>query len=358
MSRYSPSEPALLRAGPERTTSRTSNSYAFIHYLRVIAALAVVVTHVSVRYLGNAAPQSSGWWLSTCCDALSRFAAPLFVIISGALLLNPDKNESLGDFYRKRASRVVVPTLVWSAIYLVITGLTDGTRGFEMKHLLWKACTGKPYYHLWFMFVIAGLYVFTPFMRTITRHVTSRQLWLLTILTCVAASVEMLLHTRLESGETTFVRLFVPFVGVYLLGRALTQSPVRVSPAKLVGVVLLTDIVLLVLISGATVAMGKRPAFLTHNLFPLVYAKAAVLFLLCSGVSFPSHCRVSKVCGALAVHSFGIYLMHPAVLLLVPNRVFLGNAWVGIPLITIFAFAVSFLLSTGLKSIPYARELV
>ena len=43
------------------------------------------------------------WWTSNIYDSISRSAVPLFVMLSGALLLQPTKvNEPLGVFFKKR----------------------------------------------------------------------------------------------------------------------------------------------------------------------------------------------------------------------------------------------------------------
>ena len=60
----------------------------WISNLRVIATLCVILLHVasSVLYKYNQAPNSH-WWIGNVYDSLVRFSVPMFLMITGALLL-------------------------------------------------------------------------------------------------------------------------------------------------------------------------------------------------------------------------------------------------------------------------------
>lgn len=94
----------------------------WVSLARVIAAFAVVILHVSAcvfppdLQLGTA-----NWWWANGYDAATRWAVPVFVMISGGLLLVPGKKESLALFYKKRLSRILVPLIFWSILYLSLT---------------------------------------------------------------------------------------------------------------------------------------------------------------------------------------------------------------------------------------------
>ena len=59
------------------------------------------------------------WWTVTVYDTISQPGVPLFVMISGALLLRPSKSESMKVFFKKRLNRMVLPFLFWSTIYFM-----------------------------------------------------------------------------------------------------------------------------------------------------------------------------------------------------------------------------------------------
>src|SRR5947209_18818104 len=80
----------------------------YLDVLRAAAIFLVLLTHTAAPVL-KASPLGSVNWLAACIyNAASRCCVPLFVMISGALLLEPGKTESLGAFFRKRVLKVVI----------------------------------------------------------------------------------------------------------------------------------------------------------------------------------------------------------------------------------------------------------
>lgn len=96
---------------------------------RVIAILAVVLLHVSSRVVMWSELGSNDWWYANLYDSLVRWCVPVFVMISGALLLSPEKAEPLGLFYKKRASRILFPLVFWSLFYMLWDFLRNLLKG-------------------------------------------------------------------------------------------------------------------------------------------------------------------------------------------------------------------------------------
>ena len=67
--------------------SRSSRRIYYLDVLRVVACMAVVMIHASAPYLGKDIG-SFNFWVGNVLDSLSRVAVPLFVMISGALMLD------------------------------------------------------------------------------------------------------------------------------------------------------------------------------------------------------------------------------------------------------------------------------
>lgn len=92
---------------------------------------------------------------------------PLFVMLSGALLLG--KDEPMKVFFKKRLSRVLIPFLVWSVIVGAILYLQGGGRsivGYTLYELKSVATTGVHGIY-WYVYMIIGLYCLTPVLRHI-----------------------------------------------------------------------------------------------------------------------------------------------------------------------------------------------
>ena len=76
----------------------------WIDYLRIISAIGVIVVHVTGEFYDKFGEiEQPVWWMANVLNASSRFPIALFIMISGAVLLG--KNDSIGEFYKKRAVR-------------------------------------------------------------------------------------------------------------------------------------------------------------------------------------------------------------------------------------------------------------
>ena len=117
---------------------------------RVAAIVAVVLLHVSASVVTQAPLGSTVWWVGNGYDALVRWCVPVFVMVSGALLLDARKTESLATFYRKRAARIALPLLFWSVVYVLwnYRHAWDQLRPADVLH---SVARGWPHYHLWFL---------------------------------------------------------------------------------------------------------------------------------------------------------------------------------------------------------------
>ena len=162
MKASSVSEPAVSG----HPTGRRSMAWA--DRLRNLATLLVIGIHVS----GSVAQESTGfdtfsWWSGNLWDSLARPAVPLFVMLSGYLLLS--KDYELGDFLKKRFSRVVIPALFWMIIYSFYNYFSKGSPATVAEAI--RGIVERPvHYHLWFIYLIIGLYMVYPILRPWVRN--------------------------------------------------------------------------------------------------------------------------------------------------------------------------------------------
>lgn len=104
-----------------------------IHYLnslRLLATLSVIFLHTSAglldtRNIGNIDNQ---FWLS-CYKYCMQFGVPIFVMISGALFLNPTKEVGFGLFLRKYVKRIALALLVFGLPMCIVETYFSNTGG-------------------------------------------------------------------------------------------------------------------------------------------------------------------------------------------------------------------------------------
>ena len=131
-------------------------------WLRIISAVAVIIIHISGSELFNYKIGTDAWNMHNLLDSLCRFAVPVFIMISGALFLPPEKNINLRKLFSKNLVRIITAFLFWSVVYACVK--YDG----DMKAFLKSVILG--HHHMYFLYVIAGLYISVPILRKICEE--------------------------------------------------------------------------------------------------------------------------------------------------------------------------------------------
>jgi surface polysaccharide O-acyltransferase-like enzyme len=189
----------------------------WVSWAKVVAIVGIVGIHVCGHLvLEWGRVDATVWHFGNLMDSLGRFGVPLFVMVSGAMLL-PVRSDSLRTFYGRRATRIAVPLVVWTFFYLWFDAWTVGrevTAYTFVQGFLW----GRPYYHLYFLYVVAGLYLVTPFLRVFVAGASRRLVLVASVVCLVLAYADKLQHTFMGGGGFNAFSYFVPWIGYYLLG--------------------------------------------------------------------------------------------------------------------------------------------
>lgn len=173
----------------ERVDMKTMNNVriVFLDWMRVAACFMVMAIHAAEPfYLGGVEPNithiASSWdmlWI-TVTECICRCCVPLFAMASAYLLF--PLNKPAGEFFRRRLVRVVVPFVAWAALYVVFFG--DGGSSWGKLFFNFPDEGG----HLWFVPMLAGLYILMPLLSPWAEKVSARELkgwifiWLATTL--------------------------------------------------------------------------------------------------------------------------------------------------------------------------------
>ena len=200
----------------------------YLDKLRVLATVLVIAVH-TVSLGSTLVPERSAVWygfeisnyLFLCCNLL-------FIMISGALLL-PVKDESAGQFYRKRFLKVLVPMVIYYILYVCakegFVWLLPDHWGAMLKRILLGAPEEAP--HFWLIYVIIWLYVLTPFFRYVVQHIPDSVLSGLVVVILIFQILgtywDTLYYNSIASGNTRFFcRCF--YIGILSDKRAGAQK--------------------------------------------------------------------------------------------------------------------------------------
>lgn len=337
-----------------------------ISFMRVLSAFAVVMIHTSAEVIINTAPFTINWWAATFLSSTSRFAVPVFVMISGALLLKPSGNDDTICFYKKRFLRIIIPFAVWIAIYLVWVFCFSPVKEITFRHISWCLVTGNVYYHLWFLFLLPGLYVFTPFLRSYIKNSSSLERDRLIVAIFVFACAHSMVSNFFFENERSFLSMFVPYIGYYLCGYQMSVKDsfylsVKHSVLAVIAIIVLMALGTGILVRGIDIERGQWlfdgvslfTIPLSLLVFRLLYRKETM--------KFQDH-RLSILIEKLAAASLGIYLIHPLLMSILDKtigRSFVTNySLITIPVSTVFIFVMSFVSVHIALKVPLLRRTV
>ena len=187
--------------------------------LRIAAMAAVVVIHavapvVEARTIELGSPT---WWAANVLDASTRWCVPVFIMVSGALLLDPAKRMTVRSFYLRRVHRVGVPLVAWIGCYLGFREFYNSD-GLTAGQATAAIASGSVFLHLYFLFILLGLYVVTPYLRVLTLHAPRRMLWGFTAMMLGLGVTDQAIGTLVGQGEPNAVTRFLPYVGYFVTG--------------------------------------------------------------------------------------------------------------------------------------------
>jgi len=340
--------PAARPPGADRSRARDPRLDA----LRVAAALAVVCVHTAAPVVvTHPDPQSWGWWLGNLADSLSRWCVPVFVMVSGALLLPKASEVEPLRFYGERARRLLPPLLFWTVFYLAFS-LRD--RPLSAAQVARELVSGTPYYHLWYLYMAVGLYLATPFLRAIVLAASPAAMRVFLALSFAGA-----VCSPFTGSGATFLTLFAPYVGYYVAGHELYRRSASGAPRAWLGMALGGGVLVAIVTALLWPRLGQHTFDLTYSfLDPLVIATAIAVFQ-CGLGSGPRGPVATRAVAWAADLSLGIYLTHPFFLRVLAHfglDPFWVHPVVGIPATLLAATVLSAAATAALAAVPGLRR--
>lgn len=306
------------------------------------------------------------WWTTNIYGALANMGVPLFVMLSGVLLLNPSKaDEPLGVFFKKRVARIGLPLVFWTIAYFAWGYYMHGypaTADSVIQGLL-----GGSYYHLWFLYLLVGLYLATPVLRIIVKYLDRVKFKFLLVVWAVGTVAVPFIDEWGIFSYNPVMFVFVDWAGYFLLGIFLLKSQIQ---RKLLYLCFALGLAWTVLADAFLPAItgGKFMGFFHEPLnLSLVIASAALFLLLASvpKIKMESHSNLSRLLHWISKNTLAIYLLHIMVLETFVNG-YLGfslnmqtfSPILEIPVLTLATFAVTALIVYPLSKIPYLNRLI
>lgn len=344
-----------------------SSSNRKIQYdlLRILAAFSVVMLHTAGMFWYDLPIDGREWRIVNAYDACSRFGVSIFVMVSGAIFLDPNRELDVKRLYRHNILRYGVIYVFWGAVY----GLTDclrlGFANLTWKQILKEILAGR--YHLWFLPMLIGIYVLLPVLRSWILHAHKRNIQYFLALFVILQVLRTTIATFVRNEELLNlinlgeIQMACSYVGYFVLGYYIVHVGIPRRYHKLFYISVIPAAVLNILISEAQTArdgVANGCFYDSFGLFTFIIVLAVFIFFTQKVNSELLSTRGAAVIMEVSKGTLGIYMMHIGFMEQFKRMRFFGifdvfsPVPVGVPLIALLIFLLCYVLAALLRRFP------
>lgn len=321
----------------------------YLDVIRILACVMIIAMHAPIPNTGI------GNYVLSTDSFLTAPGIGLFIMVSGALLL--PVNMSTEQFLKKRFSKIVWPTLFWTLFYYIVAPYTDTVdRGSGLTSFLSIPFSTQFNSVLWFMYMLAGLYLLAPVLSCWLKQASRREIVFYLCLWGITMCYPLIRdYVIVNESHTGILFYFGGYAGYFLLGYYLNKY-VNLSIWKsLVLFVFPLLIAMIVKMSGTKVDFYDMFWYL--SIFVAMMCIAWFMIVKRMRMTYDNYSQLHRGVVVVSNCCFGIYLVHIFIMRSVLwNWSFIQelSGIVQIGIVTILTFVGSFLITWFISYLPWA----
>lgn len=282
--------------------------------MRVFAMSMVVLNHVADYYFNMY--QNNSWIPSKTVylfEGMSHFAVPLFLMLTGAFVINKAGRCSAKDFYISSLRKLGIPFLFFVIAYYIYDICNERIFLEQIWHIFYTGFIGV--YAHWYIVMLAVIYAFIPLIAFVKKRVEYKQYERV----CVIIFIWLMFSHYFEDGQTTWCLTQLYFLGYVLMGDIISTK-LRGKNNNLLGFVLIICAFIIVIINHyilySVVLAGGAYYNKLLNLYgaPLIITASLVAFC---GFSL---LKIKRRFSLLASASYTVFLCHKLLLNIVDDH--------------------------------------
>jgi len=354
---------------PQKTSPTASHEkIVWIELLRIVSIFAVIVLHTAASCINNQEIIYTPKWIwFDIYHTVTRFGVGCFVMISGALFLDDRKLLTISDIIKKYVMKVVILFLFWSTIYQLVDVIIKykADKSISIKELIYNILTTSGHSHLWFLLMIAGLYLIIPFVRQfIMDRVLTEYFLTLTAVMYFLPNMLQIFPEVYDLYQTIVGRLMYfnftfGFVGYFVLGYYLNTYVLSKNIRKIISILGILGIlygIIMGIIYSRYVGHRNQFAYNNNTLNIVLYGSTIFLFFKYKLANSNSILKHKDKILSLGKYTLGIYVIHNLWLDRIAKVFFewvnYNYAFVFVPVIAVAAFILSLFTTWILKKLP------
>lgn len=334
-----------------------SNRIEELDFARVIAMISVIVIHVTSTYVNyNSNIVVLGMNIAFILNQMSRFAVPLFILLSGVSLGLSKSHAGTRQFLSNRMIKIGFPYLLWSLIYILYNIHSD-LSAWSFELCLKTLLLGQAAPHLYFIIIILQLYVLFPFLK---RWVASSPYKSLFVSFIISYGIQKLFYF-LKFDLNLIPKFIHPYLWIlfptwifyFVMGLILTNS--RLIYVRKIASQNSITIILVTLLFACMYTVESRVTNSLDSIKAPLDIYVPLMFVFCfSAWNYVGRFRVVRVLTRfLAKHSMTMYFEHILVLYFFRRIPLFVQGMLGMLLLLFVVFIISCLLAIPLDGLTH-----
>ncbi len=297
-----------------------------IDILRIIAMCAVVMIHVYANFPSYLADS-----IAKIYADFSRWAVPVFIMISGAFLLQ--RKIIMKSLYGgERIFKLLYFLLFWNCIYWI----ADSGSLLSLSPILYSIFAINNY-HLYFLYILIILYVISPILQSV---VFAGYGWYYVIIWFIIDAVLKSLSftnnaTLLNYINSDLITMSFGYSGYFVLGNMLLNSIKKIYKFRY-SIYIVGLFALILYVGMCSSQYSRYIAGGYFNVLLVLFSISIFTFFLNLNIYYSP--RVTAWIKRLSLSSLGVYLVHPLVISVLQSTGFdtIFTSYLSIPFLSVF----------------------
>lgn len=332
--------------------------------IRIIACMAVVLLHTANLAMAYFEPQDTARIITASMRNLMLWSVPCFVMVTGALLLDPAREISYKKLFGKYISRIVTVLLIFTLIYRLTDCLIDKTPiGADfITGYLSDVVFGTSWSHVWYLYLMIAIYLLLPFSRMISSKADAKDMRYLVIVLIIFQSLATLVSDITGKELAFYICVSTVFPIFLFAGYAITGGQIRIPKiiCIIASVISISGIVI-ISIKATQLQSPMLGLMVTSYHFILTVILSIAVFTIIYSIASDPGKKSGRVFASLDGSTFGIYLVHMIVLNIIYKVPAFNPYTIGVyilPVIALITFVISWGVVAALRLIPFVRKLL
>lgn len=288
---------------------KKSSDTMYLDVARVISCFAVVMIHVlctPIVFCQNDYLAVELFFVKLLRNSLT-WCVPIFVMISGILFLNPEREIPIRKLFGKYIKRLFIIIITFGNLYALME-IIFNERKFEPLQILEalrNALLGKSWDHMWYVYMAIGLYMISPALKIFVSNAEDKIIFYTLIIIFVFSSILPFASIFLDF-ENHFPQISI-YIFYMIFGYAIHYRKLELKTSYSLFIIAGFFIYILLLQTNDFFCIENNAALIgTDYSSPFTLITAWAVFSLCKKAKAQSKCIQF-----LSPLTFGIYVLHP-----------------------------------------------